>query len=211
MIPRRPIGRFILRVLLWLAPLFLLWYLAAPVLLVPVTAGADFLLSHVFPRTIAAVEQQGTAVDIVTRFVIATRSDASAPPGARGQLVFTINALKYFYGLPLLLALTLAAPTTVGDKFYRAIIGGLLLLPVPIWGIACEGLKVLIFDMPPAVATQMGATRLTRDVLALAYQLGYLILPAVVPILIWAALHRNFLATLLPQAQRETPLSPRSG
>jgi hypothetical protein len=210
MTPRRPIGRFIIRALLWLTPLFILWYVAAPLLLLPVTGGADFVLRHLFPHAIAAVEPQGTSVDIVTWFVIAARSDASAPPGARGQLVFTINALKYFYGLPLLLALTLAAPTTVSDKLNLGIIGGLLLLSVPIWGIACEALKVLVLDMPPAVAAQMGTTPLTRDVLALAYQLGYLILPAVAPILIWAALHQAFLAELLPQVRRAPSLSSRS-
>lgn len=53
---------------------------------------------------------------------------------------FTLNALKYAYGLPLLLALTLAAPTPLGEKTYRAIIGMVLLLPIPVWGLACEAL-----------------------------------------------------------------------
>lgn len=97
----------------------------------------------------------------------------------------------------------------VGDKAYRVFIGGVLLLPVPAWGLACEALKVLVFQMDPAVAEQMGTTPLTRELLALAYQLGYLILPAVTPILIWAALHRDCLGEWLPQcgqrARRDTP------
>jgi len=64
--------------------------------------------------------------------------------------------------------------------------------------------------MDPAIADQMGTTPLTRELLALAYQLGYLILPAVTPILIWAAFHRDFLSKLLPHLQPTTPATPRS-
>ncbi|MFZ1642378.1 MAG: exosortase H-associated membrane protein [Candidatus Contendobacter sp.] len=209
MMPRRPIDRFLLRTLLWLAPMFVLWYLLAPLLLMPVAGWTHFVLSHLFPHAIAAVEQHGTMVDIVTRFVMAAPADGSAPPGARGQLVFAINALKYTYGLPLLLALTLAAPTMVGEKLYRTVMGGLLLLLIPVWGIACEALKVLVLQMDPAISVQMGTTPLTRELLILAYQLGYLILPAVAPVLIWAAFHRDFLGELLPQVQRARPASPR--
>ena len=209
MMLRRPIDRFLLRTLLWLAPLFVLWYVLAPLLLMPVAGWTHFALSHLFSHAIAAVEQQGTTVDIVTRFVMAAPADGSAPPGARGQVVFAINALKYAYGWPLLLALTLAAPTAMGEKLYRAVMGGLLLLPVPVWGIACEALKVLVFGMDPAIADQMGTTPLTRELLVLAYQLGYLILPAVTPILIWAAFHRDFLGELLPHVQGTRPAAPK--
>ena len=208
MMPRRPIDRFLLHTLLWLVPMFVLWYALAPLLLMPVAGWAHFVLSHLFPHAIAAVEQQGTAVDIVTRFAMAATADGSAPPGTRGQLVFTINALKYAYGLPMLLALTLATPMAWSEKLYRAVLGGLLLLPIPVWGVACEALKTLVFDMDPAIALQMGTTPLTRELLALAYQLGYLILPAVTPILIWAALHRDFLGELVPRDRGARPVSP---
>lgn len=207
---RRPIDRFLLRTLLWLAPMFVLWYVLAPLLLKPVAGWTHFVLGHGFPHAIAAVEQQGTMVDIVTRFVTSAPAGGSAPADARGQLVFTINALKYAYGLPLLLALTLAAPVPAGEKLFRGVIGGLLLIPVPVWGLACEALKVLVFDMDPAIAAQMGTTPVTRELLALAYQLGYLILPAVTPILIWAALHRDFLGELLPQTRLAAPVTPKS-
>lgn len=210
MMLRRPIDRFLLRTLLWLGPLFVLWYVLAPLLLMPVAGWTHFTLSHLFPHAIAAVEQQGTMVDIVTRFVMAAPAEGSAPPGARGQVVFAINALKYAYGWPLLLALTLAAPVKLGEKLYRAVMGGLLLLPVPVWGIACEALKILVFDMDPAIATQMGTTPLTRELLVLAYQLGYLVLPAVTPILLWAAFHRDFLGELLPQTRLAAPGVPKS-
>jgi hypothetical protein len=204
MTARHPIDRLLLRTLLWLGPAFGLWYLCAPWLLLPVAGWTHFVLSHGFPEAIKAVELHGTMVEIVTRFVMADPANSN-PAGVQGQVVFAINALKYTYGWPLLLALTLAAPTAVGDKLYRATMGMLLLLPVPVWGIACEALKILVFQMDPGIATRMGTTPLTRELLALAYQLGYLILPAVVPLLIWAALHRDFLNARLPQDREAIP------
>ena len=203
--PRHPMDRFLMGALLWLIPAFMLWFVLAPLLLMPVAGWTHFVLTHLFPHAIAGVEQHGTAVDIVTRFVMAAPVDGSAPPGTTGQVVFAINALKYTYGWPLLLALTLAAPTGWREQLYRVVMGGLLLLPVPVWGVACEALKVLVFQMDPAIAVQMGTTPLTRELLALAYQLGYLILPAVAPILIWAALHRDFLGELVPQTRLASP------
>lgn len=202
MILRQPIDRFLIRTLLWLPPAFALWYLLAPVLLMPIAGWTHFVLTKGFGYAIVAVEQQGTQVEIVTRFVMAAPADGAAVSNARGQLTFAINALKYAYGLPLLLALTLAAPTPLSEKTYRAIMGIVLLLPIPVWGLAGEALKVLVFQMDPAVAEQMRTTPLTRELLALAYQLGYLILPAVTPILIWAAFHRDFLGELLLRSSR---------
>ncbi|HRY14747.1 MAG: hypothetical protein KDJ31_17300 [Candidatus Competibacteraceae bacterium] len=103
--------------------------------------------------------------------------------------------------MPLLLALVLVAPTEIGDKLYRAIMGSVVFMLIPVWGIACDALKVLVFQMGPAVAAQMGTMPLTRELLALAYQLGYLILPAIAPMLIWATLHRDFLRQWLPQTR----------
>ncbi|MFZ1828309.1 MAG: exosortase H-associated membrane protein [Candidatus Competibacteraceae bacterium] len=204
--PRRPIDRFLVRVLLWLAPTFVIWYALGPLLLMPIAGWTHWVLTYGFPQAIAAVEPQGITVDIVTQFMT-TSANVTLPPGAQAQLIFTINALQYTYGLPLLLALTLAAPTDIGDKLYRTMMGSMVFMLIPVWGIACDALKVLVFQMEPAIAEQMGTTPLTRELLALAYQLGYLILPAVAPILIWAAFHRDFLREWLPQTRQGQSIS----
>lgn len=192
------IERFLLKVLLWLPPLFLLWYLLASLLLLPVASATSWILTSQFPHAIAGTEQHGISVEILTHFAMSGAN--SAPSNAAGTLTFSLNALKYAYGWPLLLALTLATPTsTWRTKGWRALLGSVLLLIVPIWGIVCETLKVLVFQMPPAIAEQMGTTPLSRELLALAYQFGYLILPPVVPILLWAAFHRDFLNHLVPR------------
>jgi len=202
---QRSIERFLLRVVLWLPPLFVLWNLLAPLLLMPVAGWSHWLLTTLFPQAIVGVERQGIHVDILTRFLMAAPTDGAVPAGATGTLTFTLNALKYAYGWPLLLALTLAAPTPWGEKGYRALLGSLILLLVPLWGVVCETLKVLVFNMDPAIAEQIDTTPFTRELLVLAYQLGYLILPPVAPVLLWAAFHRDFLAELLPQWRQKAP------
>ena len=115
--PLQPIERFLLRVVLWLPPLFVLWYLLAPLLLAPVAGWSHWLLTTWFPQAITGVERQGISLEILTRFMMAAPADGATPPGATGTLTFSLNALKYAYGWPLLLALTLAAPLAPSPAF----------------------------------------------------------------------------------------------
>lgn len=204
----RPIERFLLQVALWLPLSFVVWYWLAPWLLVPVAGWIHWVLTLGFPHAISGVERDGIVIDILTRFVVTAPAGDATPPGTTGLLTFSLNALKYTYGWPLLLALTLAAPTPPSEKAYRAAMGSMVLAVVPVWGLSCEALKVLVFQMEPGIATQMGTTPFTRELLALAYQLGYLILPPVLPVLLWAAFHRDFLADLLPQIRQASQKSP---
>ena len=178
--------------------MFALWALLAPWLLVPVAGAADFFLTRLFPHAIAAVEQQGTKLEMVTQFIRAPTADLSAPAGADLQLVVTVDALQYAYGLPLLLALTLATPASWGRRMLSAAIGTVAVFPVVVWGVVCETLKVLVFQADPEVSMQMQIGPLQRELLALGYQLGYLILPSLVPIMIWGLLHREFLRNWMP-------------
>jgi hypothetical protein len=189
---------FIPRILLWLVTLFTLWALLAPWLLVPVAGAADSFLTHLFPHAIAAVEQQGTKLEMVTQFIRAPTADLPAPAGAELQLVVTVDALQYAYGLPLLLALTLATPISWGRRMLSGAIGSVAVFPVVVWGVVCETLKVLVFQVAPEVSVQMKMGPLQRELLALGYQLGYLILPSLIPILIWGLLQRKFLRTWMP-------------
>ena len=185
--------RFLLLTLAWLVPAFGLWYLTAPYLLMPVAAAADGILTGWLPHLISGVEQHGLSFEVLLQVFKA--ADPALPPGAQMQAAFTLNPLKYAYGWPLLLALTLATPTRLRRKLLAAAIGLTLVIAIPIWGVVCEALKVLVFNTEPGISAQVGTTALTRELLAIAYQLGYLIFPALLPILIWAGLHRDFLRT----------------
>ncbi len=200
---RRPLDQFLLKTLLWLIPAFVAWYLLGPILLVPTVGLTHLTFTHFFSYAVSAVEQQGGVVDVVTRFTATASVNATTSSGLQGDVVFTINALKYAYGVPLFLGLILATPSSWRNKLKRSVIGYCCLIPIQTWGLVCDALVVLVFKLDHSIGLQMGTTPLTRELLALSYQLGFLILPAIAPLLIWAFLSRDFLKALLPNYAAE--------
>ena len=47
--------------------------------------------------------------------------------------------------------------------------------------------------MGPAISSQTGFSSFQREVIAFAYQFGTLILPTVIPAIVWVLTHRPFL------------------
>lgn len=191
----RPSARlFLLKALLWLPLCFAVWYLLASVLVWPVLVLSSFLLETLFPYAVETLEQQGYLFDVVTVF----DTPAETAGGKVGQVVFTINALKYAYGVPLLLAMLLAVPERISHTVKSFVIGFGILILTQVWGVCFEILIALVFKLGPDIAEQMRTSTVGRELMALGYQLGYLILPAVTPLLIWLATQRRFIAELAP-------------
>lgn len=198
---RSPVGGFFLRVLLWLPLAFFAWYYTAALLTLPVTLVVDAVLTAAFPELVRAVEHAGHSVDVVTALTLA-EAGIVHPQAERGLLVFSVNPLIYEYSIPLLFALVLASPGSEGRKLAVMGIGLLVLLPVTAFGVAMDILKSLAFGYGPQVSAALGAGPMLRNLLALAYQLGYLILPAVVPLVIWMVSYRDFVSELAPAFAR---------
>ena len=57
-------------------------------------------------------------------------------------------------------------------------------------------------SLGPEVAAQAGVVGWRREAVVLGYQLGSLVLPSVVPVVLWAALNRPFIASLWRRAGR---------
>lgn len=190
---------FLGKVLLWLPVTFTVWYWLAPLLIFPVAVLLRLALGAFYPEAIAGVEQQGYFLDIVTRFSASLLPGAvPSSPGQETEVFFTLNALKYGYGIPLLLALLLAVPQSLGARLVKFMTGMLILIPVQTWGVYFETLINLLFKLGPTIGEQLGSTALSRNGIALAYQLGYLILPAITPLIVWAFMSLDFIRDLAP-------------
>lgn len=179
--------RFVLRVLAWLPPAFLVWYVLAPVLLWPVQMLCRAAVALALAPLVQRIEADGGTLSVLT-----TLHPGAAQAG--GILTVDVNMLLYAFGLPLFVALTLAA--RAGDRWRRLAIGYLAMLPFIAWGVLADFLKNVAITAPPHVTAQTGFGALDRDMIAFAYQFGSLILPAVVPAVAWVLLHRAFLETL---------------
>jgi hypothetical protein len=195
------LGRFILRVAVWLPLAFLFWYIAAPLLAWPVGLLTAAVTKIGFASLVDGVEQQGRMFTIVSTLKSTLASTQNA---ASGLLSVDLNPGLYSFGFPLLVALTLAAWQP--HMLRTLLLGYAVLMPFVTWGLVAEFLKRVAFDAGPAVASQAGFTPAQREAIAFAYQFGTLILPTVVPAVFWVLTHRRFLETFaVSRADTSTP------
>ncbi len=181
---RNPLGRFVIAVLAWLPVTFAVWYFAAPVILWPAQLLAQLAVNVGVPDLIQAVEPLGANVLFTT----------TLRPGQAAQTGFIsveVNPLLYAFGLPMFAALILA--THEPGWWKKLAIGYVALLPIVAFGIVADFLKNIAITANPLVASQAGFSALQRDVIAFAFQFGSLILPTVVPAILWVLLDRGFL------------------
>lgn len=181
--PRESIGRWIARVFLWLVPSFALWHFAS----VPLAAAQAYLAmvgaDAWFPGLVSGWERHGAALDFATRV-------QALAGGRAGDLVFPVNARIYSYGLALFVALSLATDPRRG----LGLVAGLFaLIPLAAWGVAFDLLQQVFIVHGGLSARDYLPTAVERNLIAIGYQVGAIILPPVAPVVAWGLVHRAFL------------------
>jgi len=195
-----PVSRFFWHIIIWLPLCFAAWYYMAILMTVPVNWLSGFIMPGLFPDWIESIVQQGHSIEVITQFSPAAEANVAVPAGQTAQLSFDINVLKYSYGIPLYTALILASPGGEETKLTRWIIGMAILYLTQAWGVCFEILLIIFYKLGADVTQQLGIAGLQGEMVALGYQLGYLILPGVTPLMLWIGFHREFLSQLVPGA-----------
>jgi len=183
-----PVARFVLRALAWLPVAFAVWYFAAPLLLWPAKLLVEAIARLWFADIIRGVEQTGAIYTFVTTLKPGQATAAS------GAVAIDVNALLYSFGLPLYAALVLAAREPHWPR--NLAIGYAVILPFVAWGVLADFPKTVAIAAGPLVASQTGFSAWQREVIAFAYQFGSLILPTVVPAIVWVITHRRMFERL---------------
>ncbi len=196
----RPLHRFMVGVLIFFPLTFFVWYLTAVFHLAPVTLAAEWVVDWLAPDSLMWLKLDGHTLVIASNFGTDQAGKVVSPPQEGNLLGFHHNPLVYCYSLPLLMALILATPGH--DKWLNLVWGALLIFPTEVFSMVFSVLKVLTFDVGVAFQVQQGITPLKADMIAMAYQVGALVLPMIAPLLIWIALHRRFMIELAPQLNR---------
>jgi hypothetical protein len=179
--------RLVASTLAWLPLMFAVWYFAAPLILFPAALLAEGALRTLFPDLVRAVSQHAAVVEILTKL----------RPGQTASAAFItvdVDMLLYAFGLPMFAALVVAAREARWPRVL--VIGYLTTLPVVAWGVVADFLKTIAVTAGPHVASQSGFGAAAREVIVFAYQFGTLILPTVVPALVWVLTHRALLERL---------------
>jgi hypothetical protein len=161
---------------------FMLWYYLSVFHGIPVRLAADQLLQAVlgdhFYNVVANPDRQYL-------FQVQTRIPFTFPDGTVEALGFIINPLVYGYGLPLLFGLVMASNARLLRKLVTLLIGYVAIMLVQIWGVFWQAMKMLTFNFGPEVQQIVTDAGISATAIALAYQLGVLIFPALMPVVVW--------------------------
>ena len=200
LVPSSLLGRFFLAALLWLPLWLVIWHQTAPALSQPVVWLSHWVLRWLLPGIMGETLGAGEDLHFATTLTVEV---PGAPAGAVGELLVPVNVLAYSWNLPLLLALLQAAD----QRFFsleRMLVGYLALTPFQAWGVVFAVLKTLSIQAGPAIAAQVGIDGWAREAVALGYQFGFLMLPAISAGSIWIALNRPLLNALLTEGMPDS-------
>ncbi|NND45107.1 MAG: hypothetical protein HKN58_07270 [Xanthomonadales bacterium] len=176
------LGELLLLASLWMLFGFMLWYYLSVFHGVPVRLAADALLDRVlgdaFYNIVANPDRQYL-------FQVQTRIPFQFPDGSQEALGFIINPLVYGYGLPLLFGLVMASSVSLLRKLLTLLCGYVAVMLVQVWGVFWQALKMLTFNFGPEVQQVVVDAGVSPTAIALCYQLGVLIFPPLVPVIVW--------------------------
>jgi hypothetical protein len=204
-IAKSPLYAFFFKGAIWLVVLTSLWSTVADWTMRPAVSVSYVALKTAFPWWVHDGEYKGDSYELGTRIQVVV---ANAPPGAKGVLVADCKPARYGYGLPMLLALLLACGSR--RLVRNAIIGALALIPFQAFSISFDLLKQVAVEGGAVAAAQTGFSAFSVNAIALGYQLGFLLLPTLVPIMVWLFLERDFLAAITTDRQAPAPQDPAS-
>lgn len=187
-----PLRHFVLASALYLPAAFFLWAVLSGPVIWPVARLSDLILPLLLPDAVSGVVMEGPLLEIETLLLT-----EAGPGGQQGLLVLDVRPLIYAWCLPLFVGLVLATPLEGRQRWLQLAIGLPVLWLVVTWGAVFDTLKVLSFDAGPLGASAIAAAGWPAEAVALGYQFGYLILPAVTPVALWVVLNRAFLEELV--------------
>lgn len=185
-----PVKEMFLLAALYMPMGFFLWFFAASLLMLPARILAQLLLTTLHGDVFERIFQSDFYFEIHTNILVPN------PEGGEDLLLtWDVNPMLYAWGMALLFGLIMATPLKVGQRLVQMLIGFSIITLVTIWGVYWETWRDLAFLFGPQARAALDTTSLTPTVIALFYQLGYLMLPAVIPIATWILMNRRFIET----------------
>ncbi len=211
-----PLRRFMLAALLWLPFAFFLWFAFAAQFAWPVVQLAKLALLKGWPKlfldVLPGADEISQAGQLIAHRAFWVQVDTNviynaASPGHASDLAFfdfPINPMIYGYCVPLFAGLVMATPLERGWRVLQLVGGIAILCLVQAFGVVSEAFKTLGIQLPEGgtVMHQMGYS---LDAIALCYQFGYLILPPLVPAVLWILFNRAFIEELTQPRDTKGP------
>jgi hypothetical protein len=167
---------------LWMVFGFMLWYYLSAFHGIPVRLLADEILSRLLGSEFLNIIPNP---DHHYLFLVQTNIPFQFPDGSQEALGFIINPLVFGFGLPLLFGLVMASGVSLLRKMGILLLGYVCIMLVQVWGVVWQALKMLAFNFGPDAHQLVVDAGISDELIALCYQLGVLIFPPLVPIVLW--------------------------
>ena len=173
---------------MWMLFGFMLWFYLSAFHGTPARLAAEAVLQHVLGSDFARI-----VVEPNQRFLfqVETNIPFTFRDGTTEALGFVVNPLVFTYGLPLLFGLVMGSDVSWLRKFTIMLIGYAVITLVQIWGVVWLSLKMLAFNFGSQTHAIIQSHGVSDAAIALGYQLGTLILPALAPIFVWVLSNRQ--------------------
>ena len=172
---------------MWMLFGFMLWFYLSAFHGAPARIMADAILSHILGDSFGQIivePNQNFLYQVETTIQYVFRD------GTQEALGFIVNPLVYSYGLPLLFGLVMGSDVSWLRKAVIMSIGYVCITLVQVWGTVFQSLKMLAFNFGEQSHVYVTQAGVEDWVIAMGYQLGTLILPAMIPIFVWVLTNR---------------------
>lgn len=183
-----PIKEMFLLAALYLPLGFFLWFSFASALMWFPSRISEWMLAGFHPDLFERVVQLGYKLEIQTTIRMERLVE-----GRVALLNNDVNPMIYAWGMALLFGLVMATPMSARRRALQLVIAYLAISLVTAWGVYWQTWTDLAFRIGPEAVAAVARSGLSPTLIALCYQLGYLMLPAVVPVATWILMNRQFL------------------
>lgn len=172
---------------MWMIFGFMLWFYLSAFHGAPARMMADYILSDILGdsfRQIIVEPNQNFLFQVETNIQYLFRD------GTEELLGFIVNPLVYSYGLPLLFGLVMGSDVSWLRKLVIMLIGYASITLAQVWGVVFQSLKMLAFNFGEQSHVYVTQAGVSDSAIAMGYQLGTLIFPALIPIFVWVLTNR---------------------
>ena len=176
------LSELLILTVLWMVFGFMLWYYLSAFHGVPVRLLSNEILTRLLGSEFWNIVPNP---DRHYLFQVQTRIPFRFPDGSEEALGFIVNPLVYGYGLPLLFGLVMASGVSFIRKTLTLLVGYICVMLIQVWGVVWQTLKMLAFNFGPDAHQLVSNAGISDELIALCYQLGVLIFPPLVPVILW--------------------------
>lgn len=181
----------ILKSLIYMPIMFFLWYVLSPLISILVSFVISYPVKYFTSGLIHSINSAGLEVQGVIRLAGGTYGELIIPSGKFADIMLTARPMVYGYGIPLFATLLIAFARGKVVSF-KIILCFLLLFLSVCFGTMMELIKIIFLSMDSSITETIRVAQWKLELIAISYQVGTLILPAVLPISLWLLLNEEF-------------------